>query len=212
MQNYVSIMKNVLFAPKSYFPSFKYGAGQQSVGKSVGIITVMSLVGGAIAAILGLIFPAPIGSRWVALGAIVFYPVAGILGSFISAGIVWLIVRALGVKPTYKTVFSLMAVLAAFMPVSALFSRVIVISVLISLWSFVVFVLGTIEVLEVKPVKAWVTFGILAVLLIGLSFWAMRTSQQLLLEAQQNQEAATLPELPAMPAETAPVTPTPPTK
>ena len=202
MQSYMSIVKGVLLSPKGYFASFKNEAGQQSFGKSVAFIAVMSLIGGTIAAILGVIFPAPVGSRWVALGAIIFYPVAGVIGSFISAGVVWLIARALGAKPTYQAVFSLMAVLAAFMPISAIFSRVIVISIAISLWSFVAFVLGTIETLEVNPVKAWVAFGILATLLIGLSFWAMRTSQQLLLEAQQNQEA--LPFAQPAPAESAP--------
>jgi hypothetical protein len=191
---YMSVMKGVLFTPKTFFTTFKNEANQQPIGQSAVFILVMSLIGGAIAAGLGLAFPAPIGNRWVALGAVIFYPIAGVLGSFLSAGVVWLIVRALGVKPTYQTVFALMAALAAFMPLSALFSRVIPVSVIISLWSFVAFVLGVIEILEVKPVKAWATFGILAVILTSLSFWAMRTSQQLLLQSQQqNAEALPLP-------------------
>ena len=63
MQNYVSVMKNVLFSPKSFFPSFKYGAAQQSIGKSVALIAVMSLIGGAVLRVGDMIYDGSIANQ-----------------------------------------------------------------------------------------------------------------------------------------------------
>jgi len=208
MERYVAIFKGVLFTPKSFYQSFKKEANQQSIGQSIGFIVIISLVGGILSAVIGIAFPNPRVSRWIALFAIIFLPIASIIGSFISAGVVWVICRILGSKPSYAVVFALMAALAAFMPLSVLFSRILILSLLVSIWSFISFVLGTIELLEVKPVRAWATFLTLFVVLLLSSFLLTRMSQNYLLEQQSQQSlGSALPSNEPAPIESAPVSP-----
>jgi hypothetical protein len=90
-------------------------------------IALVGLLSGVIAAAMGYVFPdvrlAASGlPKWSVLSSIALLPLFYLIGSFISAGVVWGVVVGFvrGTANEYKTIYRLMAIPVAFYPVSTL--------------------------------------------------------------------------------------------
>jgi Yip1 domain len=150
-----------------------------SIKSSMIFIVVMGLLAGLVSAIVGTVTPQqavngqliPKAMMWL---AVVIVPLASLLGSFLGTLILWAIVFGLlkGSLGQYKTTYRLLAVLAAFSPVSAILSAIPKVgpylSIAVNVWAIIVMIQGVVIIMGTPPVRTWVSclfvFGFLFLL------------------------------------------------
>jgi len=137
-------------------------------------VVVMAAITGLLTAIFSLIGLGVSGMMvgGAALGAIIFFPIMAVIGSFIGAAIIFVIWKLMGSEKNYEVAYRCVAYSFAIGPVVTIISIIPYLGTIIkSLWgSFLLFVAST-EVHKVKASTAKIVFGILAVisLLFGVS-------------------------------------------
>jgi hypothetical protein len=143
-------------------------------------VVIMGIVSGLITSILGSVIPGaavPGASKATIWLAALVVPIVSFLGSFIGAFIIWGLVDGIlkGTATEYKTAYRLLALLAAFSPVSALLTMIPKVgqylAVAVNIWATIVMIQGIIIVRETPKVRTWVTCGILFAFLfiVGLA-------------------------------------------
>ncbi len=154
-----------------------------SIKPTMAYITLVGLLSGVIAAIMGFVFPdahlAASGlPAWSVASSIVLLPIFYFIGSFISTGIIWGIVVGFirGTEAEYKTIYRLMAVPVAFYPVSTLLAPIPHVgqwlAVALNIWATVVLIGGVIIVMNAPKTRTIVTFVLIFVVFIALAFMA----------------------------------------
>ncbi len=158
-----------------------------SIKSSMMFIVVMGVLGGVIASVMGMAFPpanivsgeVPKWSLWLMIPVI---PVASFLGSFIGAAVLWGLVSGLikGSSSEYKTCYRILALIAAFSPVSALFSPIPKIgsylAIAINIWAVIVMIQGLVIVMDTKAIRTWIVCGFVFGLLLLLTLYARVTA------------------------------------
>jgi hypothetical protein len=150
-----------------------------SITPAMVFVIVMGVLSGVISAVAGMINPsaaAGAGKGVIWLSALVV-PLVSFIGSFIGAFIIWGLVDGFlrGTTSQYKTAYRILAVLAAFSPVSALLTMIPKVgqylAVAVNIWATIVMIQGIIIVRETPKVRTWVTCGILFAFLfiVGLA-------------------------------------------
>lgn len=159
-----------------------------SIKPTIAYIVVIGLLSGVIAAVMGFAVPdarlAASGlPQWSVLSSIIILPIFYLIGSFISAGVIWGVVTGFirGTLPEYKTVYRLMAVPVAFYPISTLLAPLPWglqwVAVAINVWATVVLIGGVVIVMNVPKVRTIATFILLFLAFILLAFMATVASR-----------------------------------
>lgn len=160
---------------------------QASIVPSMIFIVVMGLISGLVTAVMGMIVPpanvAGTGKAFVWL-AVLVVPVVSFIGSFLGAFIIFGLVDGIlkGSAAQYKTAYRLLAVLAAFSPVSALLAPIPTVgqflAIGVNVWATIVMIRGIIVVRDTPPVRTWVACGILFAFLFLLGIFARVAAQR----------------------------------
>jgi hypothetical protein len=160
---------------------------QTSIVPSMIFIVVMGLLSGIITAVMGMVFPPAnavgAGKAFVWL-AVLVVPVVSFLGSFLGAFIIFGLVDGIlkGTSEQYKTAYRLLAVLAAFSPISALLAPIPKVgqflAIAVNVWATIVMIRGIIVVRDTPPVRTWVACGILFAFLFLLGIFDRVAAQR----------------------------------
>jgi hypothetical protein len=187
MNNLVGKFVSMWTRPADAMRSVKEEGDLVSLAPSMIFIVVMALISGVITAIWGMIVPppglsgGPSGAVWMAA---LFVPLASFIGSFIGAFIIWGLVDGLlnGTAAQYKLSYRMLALLAAFSPVSALLAPIPKVgqylAIAVNLWATIVMIRGIIIVRETRPVRTWVVCGLIFGLLFTIGLFARVAAQR----------------------------------
>jgi hypothetical protein len=187
MNSLISKFMATWLHPWDAMQSVKQEGETASIVPSMVFIVVIGLLSGVITSILGMFLPAaavPGASKAAVWLAVIVVPVVSFIGSFIGAFIIWALVDGVlkGTTPQYKTAYRLLALLAAFSPVSALLSPIPKVgqylAIAVNIWATIVMIRGIIIVRDTPPVRTWVTCGILFAFLFTLGIFARMAAQR----------------------------------
>jgi len=162
LPGYLSIIQGVLFTPKIFFRAFKEEADKWPISKSLCFIFIMEML-------KALIITATSDFSTIEMSRVIqftiFFPLAMIPAVLFGAGSIWVVSGILGSKATFRAILTVIAVCESFAPVSGLLSALANWAgmntpylILIPFWMLVCFVIGTIEALDMKPVRTWIVF------------------------------------------------------
>jgi hypothetical protein len=150
-------------------------------------IVVLGLISGLITSLYGVFLPSaaiPGTSKAAAWLALALVPAVSFIGSFIGAFIIWGLVDGWlkGTQAQYKTAYRLLAVLAAFSPVSALLAPIPrvgqYLSIAVNIWATIVMIRGIIIVRDTPRVRTWVICLSLFVFLFAVGLMARIAAQR----------------------------------
>lgn len=187
MNSLVSKFMVVWLHPWQAMNQVKEEGEQSSIVPAMIFVLTMGVLSGIITAIFGLVLPSaaiPGASKATSLLAVIVVPLVSFIGSFIGAFIIWGIVDGIlkGTTAEYKTAYRLLALLAAFSPVSALLSPIPKVgqylAILVNIWATIVMIQGIVLVRETPKIKTWVTCGILFAALFTLGIFARVAAQR----------------------------------
>ena len=140
---------------------------------------VFMLVMGAITGILQAVFSL-VGLRFAqgaaaGMAAMVYVPVAVLIGGFIGAAILFVIWKLMGSQEGYETAYRCGAYASAFSPIIAILGLVPYAGMVAGtvIWVYLL-VVASVEVHRILPARAWLVFGI-----IGLFFIAMGITSEM---------------------------------
>ncbi|MFK8067564.1 MAG: YIP1 family protein [Gammaproteobacteria bacterium] len=123
-------------------------------------VIVLAFIAGAIFLVFSL-FGGGLAS--VGLTALIVLPIAMLIGSFVSAAIMYLIWKLMGSNYNYETAYRCVASSMALAPVMALVSVIPYLGTVVGvLWVMYLMFIASKEVHELDEKKAMITFGILA--------------------------------------------------
>lgn len=154
--------------------------------KYMAFVIVMGLLSGLITALVGTFIPpagAAAGGAFVWL-AVVVVPLVSFIGSFLGALIIWALVDGLlsGKASGYAMSYKLIAVLAAFSPISAILAPIPTIgqylAIALNVWATVVMIVGIIIVRKTSTVRTVVVCGVLFAFLFLLGVFARVAAQR----------------------------------
>ncbi|MEO6696945.1 MAG: YIP1 family protein, partial [Gammaproteobacteria bacterium] len=100
-------------------------------------------------------------------------------GSFIGAGILYVIWKLMGSTQNYETAYRCLAYAYAITPVVTLLGFVPYLGLIGLVWMLYLLVVASVEVHGIAAKTAWIVFGILTVLLALFQISAYRTAQQM---------------------------------
>jgi len=174
--------KSVITAPVAHFQAMPTNGG---LINPLIFIVVMSLASGIISGLLSFV-GSPVGMLAFGLAAIIFIPIAATIGSFIGAGILYLIWKLMGSERDYEASFRCLSALSAIYPITAVLYLVPYLGTVVSLaWGAFLLVEASVAVHGRQRRSAQLVFGILAVILIIINVGAERTARNLSDEAER---------------------------
>ena len=157
-----------------------------NIRKYMVFVVVMGLISGLITAIVGMLLPAasPTGSKAVVWLAVLVVPLVSFIGSFLGALIIFALVDGIlkGKMDGYGLSYKLIAVLAAFSPVSAAVAPIPgvgqYLAIALNIWATIVMIIGIIAVRKTGVVRTWVVCGLLFAFLFLLGVFARIAAQR----------------------------------
>lgn len=159
-----------------------------SIKASILFVVIMGLLSGLITSLMGMAFPPALvlsgemskNSVWWSL---LIVPALSVLGSFVGAFILWgIIVGVLrGTLSQYKLTYRVLALLAAFQPISALLSPIpkvgLALAIAINVWATIIMIRGIIIVFETAAVRTWVMLIVIFGFLFALGLAARMAAE-----------------------------------
>jgi len=157
-----------------------------NIKKYMLFVIVMGLISGIITAVVGMVLPPAggAGNRAYVWLAVAVVPIVSFIGSFLGALIIWALVDGLlsGKMSEYGLSYKLIAVLAAFSPISAAVAPIPAIgqylAIALNIWATVVMIIGIIAVRKTSVVRTWVVCGVLFAFLFLLGVFARIAAQR----------------------------------
>lgn len=160
---------------------------------------VFMLVMGAVTGILQAVFSLA-GLRFAqgaaaGMAAMVYVPVAVLIGGFIGAAILFVIWKLMGSQEDYETAYRCGAYASAFSPVIAILGLVPYAGMAAGtvIWVYLL-VVASVEVHRIMPARAWLVFGIIGLFFIVMGITsemrARKLAGQMQDSAKQMQDAA----------------------
>ncbi len=156
----------VITDPVSFYRSMpKDGGFAYPVVFLAAMAVVTALVGGLLSVLFGGRGASGAGS----LLMLVLLPILVAVYCCISAAFTYLAWRMMGSEQGYETAFRCLAFAAAIMPVTALLGPIPYLGVILpTLWGLYLIVIASEHVHGIKPVKAWLVFGVFSGVLVLL--------------------------------------------
>lgn len=151
-------------------------------------VAIMGLLAGVVAAILSIVGLMP-GGAGAGISLIIIMPIAMIIGSFIGAGIMFVIWKLMGSNENYETAYRCIAYISVFSPISVIAGIIPYIGSLAMLAVEIYYlVLASTNVHNIETKKAWLVFGIIGALLAVMSIGAEMTASKVKSEMGQYQD------------------------
>jgi len=149
-------------------------------------VIVMGLVSGIITSLVGTFLPpaGAAGNRAFVWLAVAVVPAVSFLGSFLGALIIWALVDGLlsGKSSGYGLSYKLIAILAAFSPISAALAPIPkvgqILAIVLNVWATIVMIVGIIIVRKTSTVRTVVVCGFLFAFLFLLGVFARVAAQR----------------------------------
>jgi hypothetical protein len=146
----------------------------------------MGLISGIITAVVGMFLPpaGATGTRAYVWLAVLVVPVVSFIGSFLGALIIWALVDGVlkGTMAGYGMSYKLIAVLAAFSPISAAVAPIPgvgqYLAIALNIWATIVMIIGIIAVRKTSVVRTWLVCGVLFAFLFLLGVFARIAAQR----------------------------------
>jgi len=155
--------KAVITGPTVYFQSMPKSGGFTN---PVIFVAVMAAAAGVIAAILSL-FGSPVGMISAGFGAIILMPIFALIGTFIGAGILFVIWKLMGSTENYETAFRCLASITAIYPIVALLSIIPYLGTIIAVvWATYLIIEASVFVHGRDRKTSQILFGIIGALLL----------------------------------------------
>ena len=169
--------KWILTDPSGYFRSMPQSGGFL---EPLVFVAVMAFILGVITAIWSLFVSTPAGVASGFLGVIIFTPVAGVLGAFVGAAILFLIWKLMGSSRNYETALRCQSSVAAIYPIVGILAVVPYVGSIIAIaWGAYLMIEASVHVHDRSRGVATTVFGILAVLMILSNTAGERASRQM---------------------------------
>ncbi len=126
---------------------------------------LMAVLVAVVMALLGMIGFGPVGMLAMGMFGIIVLPVMVAIGSFIGAGVVFVIWKLMGSEEDYETAYRCVAYAYACAPATALVAGIPYLGSLVQIaWPMALLAIASIEVHGREPRLAWGVFGLLALL------------------------------------------------
>lgn len=191
MGKLISLVATVLLKPAAALKNLKDEGEGVGIVPSLIFVVVLSLVAGLIASVIGMVIPpAPVtqglfgkGGMWALYMAV--GPLLVLAGSFASAFFLWGITDGFfkGSLPQYKLTYRLLALTAAFYPISALITPIpkvgTVVGWILQAWVMIFVIWGLVAVKGAKILQTVLMVLITVVLLALAAVFGPRLSQGL---------------------------------
>ena len=143
-------------------------------------VIVMAACTGLIVALLSLVGTGVTAGIALDLRAVVAFPVAVVIGSFVATLILFLIWKLLGSSESLETVYRCVAYATVVYPLSALLALIPYLGSIVGVvWGMYLMTVATTEVHRLKRKTAYIVFGVLGVLLIVSNISAERESRRM---------------------------------
>lgn len=167
MQKIVDTVIAVITKPAEFYRGMAKSGG---FGDPLVFMVVMGAVAGVVQAVLGIVHLIPSLSVVTSLGAIIYFPIAVLIGGFIGAAIMFVIWKLMGSNESYETAYRCGAYAAAVMPITAVLGAIPYVgSILGMLWMLFLVVTASVEVHKIAAKTAWMVFGIITAILVLMS-------------------------------------------
>jgi len=178
----ITTAKSVITAPATHFQSMPTSGG---LINPLIFIIAMSVASGIISGLLSFV-GSPVGMLAYGFAAIIFIPIAATIGSFIGAGVLYLIWKLMGSKRDYEASFRCLAALSAIYPITAVLSLVPYLGTVVSAaWGAFLLIEASVAVHGRERRPAQLVFGVLAVILIIVNISAERSARSFADEAER---------------------------
>ena len=156
--------KAVITTPAAYFQTMPKSGG---FANPVIFVAVMAAAAGIIAAILSLFSSSPAGMISAGFSAIILMPIFALIGTFIGAGILFIIWKLMGSTENYETAFRCLAAITAIYPIIALLSIIPYLGTIIAVvWATYLVIEASVAVHGRDRKTSQILFGIIGVLLL----------------------------------------------
>ena len=163
-------------------------------------LLVMAVIMGIVIAIFSLIGVGAVGAMSAGFGAIIVMPISALIGSFIGAGILFVVWKLMGSSESYETAYRCGAYSAAIHPITTVLGLIPYIGTVVGVvWGTYLMITASIEVHQLKRNTAYTVFGILGALLVVMNLSTESATRQMTshveeLEKQTGQSGEMTPE------------------
>ncbi len=185
--------KQVITDPRTFYRNMAKSGG---FSEPLIFVLVMGAVTGVVYGVLSIVGLTGAGAA--GLGAIIIVPIALLIGSFISAGVMFVIWKLMGSSENYQTAYRCMAYTTAILPVVAIVGVIPYLGAMArTAWAIWLVITASTEVHGRTKQTATLVFGILGVigLLMALSGEYAQRNMQAKMENQAEQVGGRLKSL-----------------
>lgn len=159
----IADVKTVITNPAGYYQAMEKTGG--FVNPLV-FVAVMGAVSGLIVAILSLI-SSPVGMFAYGFLAIIILPIGAIIGSFISAGVLFVIWKLMGSEHSYETAYRCFAGSMAVYPITTLLAIIPYLGAIVGIaWGCYLMIEASVAVHSRERKTANIVFGVIAAVLV----------------------------------------------
>lgn len=176
----ISDAKKVIFDPVGFYKSMPTTGGYANPLIFFVVMIAATVVIGFVLNLIGLVkFNAIIGGG-IGFSMLFIVPIVGVIGSFIAAGIMFIIWKLMGSEKDYETAYRCVAYSSAIAPVIAVISLIPYLAGLVkALWGGFLIYTASVEVHKIKSQTAVIVIGILTALNVLMGFGSERTARHL---------------------------------
>lgn len=175
----------IITNPAGYYQSMEKSGGFTN---PVIYVAVMGVATGVITAVLSM-FSARVGLMAAGVGALIIIPLGTVIGSFISAAILFIIWKLMGSNHNYQVAYRCLAPATAIYPLVAVISLVPYLGTAVGIiWGTLLMIIASVIVHGLRQKTAATVFGILAVLMLISNLASEHASRKMVHWAEEKQK------------------------
>ncbi len=183
---------NVITKPAEFFQAMPKTGGFL---EPLVFVVIMGLISGILQAILNMVGLGYGRGMMGGFGMILFMPIAFAIGSFIGAAILFVIWKLMGSQEDYETAYRCCAYLSALSPITSILGYIPYAGIVLNMAIMAYYtVAASIHVHGIPSQKAWLVFGVLAVifalLLLSAEYQGRRMAERMGPWSGMDREAA----------------------
>ncbi len=156
-KQFIQIVQKVIKNPAEFYREMPRSGG---FVEPLVFAICMGVVAGLVRAVFGILGLEFAETFFMAIASIVIVPIFVVIFSFIGAGILFLIWKAMGSQEEYEVSFRCMAYAAAISPITSVLHIIPYLGPILGLvWMAYLLVNASVEVHKIELKKAWIVFG-----------------------------------------------------
>lgn len=171
----IATAKSIITTPQTYFRNMPRSGG---LTEPLIFVLVMAAAMGVITAVLSLFGNWGSGFLSMGLAAVIFVPIAALIGVFISSAILFIIWKLMGSEENYETSFRCMAAVTAIYPITAIVAIIPYLGTIVAIaWATYLIIEASVAVHGRDRKTASIVFGIIGVVLLLINLGGERTAR-----------------------------------